>query len=147
MLADGYFRNLAATESAFGDGWYRTGDRGALDEEGYLYVTGRLKDIIRSGGETVSPTDVEQALADCPGIAEIAVVGIPDATWGEIVCAAVVPAAGGPIPTLDTLRAHCDGRLASYKAPRRLELLDTIPRTAATAQIQRTLIVELILSR
>ena len=147
MLADGYFRNLAATESAFGDGWYRTGDRGALDEEGYLYVTGRLKDIIRSGGETVSPTDVEQALADCPGIAEIAVVGIPDATWGEIVCAAVVPAAGGPIPTLDTLRGHCDGRLASYKAPRRLELLDTIPRTAATAQIQRTLIVELILSR
>ena len=147
MLADGYFRNAAATENAFGDGWYRTGDKGALDEEGYLYVTGRLKDIIRSGGETVSPTDVELALADCPGIAEIAVVGIPDPTWGEIVCAAIVPAPDGPVPTLEALRAHCEGRLASYKAPRRLELLDRIPRTAATAQIQRTLIIELILSR
>lgn len=146
-LADGYFRNPQATESAFGGGWYRTGDRGALDEDGYLYVTGRLKDIIRSGGETVSPTDVESALADCPGIAEIAVVGIPDPTWGEIVCAAVVPAPDIPAPTLDAIRAHCQGRLASYKVPRRLELMDRIPRTAATAQIQRTLIIELIQAR
>ena len=146
MLADGYFRNAAATEAGFPGGWYHTGDRGALDEDGYLYVTGRLKDIIRSAGETVSPTDVETALADCPGIAEVAVVGIPDMTWGEIVCAVVV-AAPGAAPTLERLRAHCEGRLTSYKLPRRLELIDKIPRTAATNQIQRPLIVEWILSK
>ncbi len=146
MLADGYFRNAAATESSFPNGWYHTGDRGTLDAEGYLYVTGRLKDIIRSGGETVSPTDVEQALAGCPGIAEVAVVGIPDPAWGEVVCAAVV-AAPGRQPTLESIRAYCEGRLASYKLPRRLELIDKIPRTAATAQIQRTLIIEGILSK
>ncbi len=147
MLADGYFRNAAATEASFPNGWYHTGDRGAVDDEGYLYVTGRLKDIIRSGGETVSPIDVEQALAGCPGIAEVAVVGIPDPAWGEVVCAAVVAVSGGPQPTLESIRAHCAGRLASYKLPRRLELIDKIPRTAATAQIQRTLIIEGILSK
>jgi fatty-acyl-CoA synthase len=146
MLADGYFRNPAATETGFPGGWYHTGDRGALDEDGYLYVTGRLKDIIRSAGETVSPTDVEMALADCPGIAEVAVVGIPDVTWGEIVCAVVV-ASPGVAPTLETLRAHCEGRLTSYKLPRRLELIYKIPRTAATNQIQRPLIVEWIVSK
>jgi acyl-CoA synthetase (AMP-forming)/AMP-acid ligase II len=147
MLADGYFRNEKATEAAFADGWYNTGDRGQLDEDGYLYVTGRLKDIIRSAGETVSPTDVELALAGCPGIADLAVVGIPDLTWGEIVCAVVVAEPGAPPPTLETLRAHCEGRLTSYKLPRRLEFIDRIPRTAATNQIQRPLIVESILSR
>lgn len=146
MLADGYFRNPTATETGFSGGWYHTGDRGALDEDGYLYVTGRLKDIIRSAGETVSPTDVEMALADCPGIAEVAVVGIPDVTWGEIVCAVVV-AVPGAAPTLEALRAHCEGRLTSYKLPRRLELIDKIPRTAATNQIQRPLIVEWIMSK
>jgi acyl-CoA synthetase (AMP-forming)/AMP-acid ligase II len=146
MLADGYFRNPAATETAFAGGWYHTGDRGQLDTDGYLYVTGRLKDIIRSAGETVSPTDVEMALAGCPGIAEVAVVGIPDVTWGEIVCAVVV-AAPGAEPTLESLRAHCEGRLTSYKLPRRLELIDKIPRTAATNQIQRPLIVEWIQSK
>ena len=146
MLADGYFRNPAATGAAFSEGWYHTGDRGALDEDGYLYVTGRLKDIIRSAGETVSPTDVERALADCPGVAEVAVVGIPDATWGEIVCAVVMAAPDAPPPTLEALRGHCAERLASYKLPRRLELIDRIPRPAATNQIQRPLIVEWILS-
>jgi acyl-CoA synthetase (AMP-forming)/AMP-acid ligase II len=147
MLADGYFRNPKATETGFPGGWYHTGDRGALDENGYLYVTGRLKDIIRSAGETVSPTDVELALTDCPGIAEVAVVGIPDVTWGEIVCAVVVAEAGVPPPTLETLRAHCEGRLTSYKLPRRLEFIDKIPRTAATNQVQRPLIVEWIQSK
>ena len=147
MMADGYFRNPKATEGGFIDGWYHTGDRGALDEDGYLYVTGRLKDIIRSAGETVSPTDVELALDGCPGVSEVAVVGIPDTTWGEIVCAVVVPQDGAAPPSLDTLRVHCEGRLASYKVPRRLELVDKIPRTAATNQVQRTLIIESILSK
>ncbi|HTJ65006.1 MAG TPA: class I adenylate-forming enzyme family protein [Alphaproteobacteria bacterium] len=147
MMADGYFRNPSATETGFAGGWYNTGDRGALDEDGYLYVTGRLKDIIRSAGETVSPTDVELALDGCPGIAEVAVVGIPDMTWGEIVCAVVVAQDGAPQPTLDMLRAHCEGRLTSYKLPRRLEFIEKIPRTAATNQIQRTLIIEMIQSK
>lgn len=144
-LMDGYFRNEPATRSALIDGWYHSGDKGALDADGHLHVTGRLKDIIRSGGETVAPTEVEDALRDHPAVAEVAVVGIPDPQWGEVVCAVVV--ARGTPPALEELRRHAEARLASYKMPRRLELMTSIPRTAATAQIQRALIIEQIQSK
>jgi acyl-CoA synthetase (AMP-forming)/AMP-acid ligase II len=145
-LMDGYFRNPEATAQALRDGWYHTGDRGALDGEGYLYVTGRLKDIIRSGGETVAPTEVEAALADHPAVREVAVVGIPDAQWGEVVCAVAVLQDGAAL-TLEALRVHVEGRLASYKVPRRLEIAPSIPRTAATNQVQRALLVEWVQSK
>ena len=106
---------------------------------------GRLADVIRSGGESVAPAEVEAALADAPGVQELAVVGIPDAQWGELVCAVVVPTPGGR-PSLDALRAHCEGRLAGFKRPRRLELVEALPRTAATGQVQRALLVERIAS-
>lgn len=146
FMMDGYFENPEATAEAIVDGWYHTGDRGVLDEDGYLSIVGRVKDIIRTGGETVGPTEVESALNDHPGIAEVAVVGIPDPRWGEVVCAAIVPS-GDPPPDVEALAAHCDGRLARYKQPRRVEVVDEIPRTAATRQIQRTLLVERILAR
>jgi acyl-CoA synthetase (AMP-forming)/AMP-acid ligase II len=146
FLMSGYFDDPEATAAALDAGWLRTGDLGALDSEGYLSIVGRKKDVIRSGGESVSPAEVEAALADAPGVAEVAVVGVPDAEWGERVCAVVVPAPGAT-PSLETLRAHCAGRLAGFKHPRRLELVSELPRTEATRQVQRALLVERIVTR
>ena len=143
LLMDGYFDDPEATAAAIdADGWYHTGDLGVLDDEGYLSIIGRARDVLRTGGETVSPSEVEQVLAEHPSIAEIAVVGLPDREWGEVVCAVVVCTPSQAPPTVDTLRAHCEGRLATFKHPRRVEVVVALPRTAATGQIQRTLLVE-----
>lgn len=143
-LMDEYFDATPATSDALRDGWYHTGDVGALDDEGYLSVVGRLRDIIRTGGESVAPSEVEAALADHPAIEEVAVVGIPDPQWGEVVCAVVVLRKDQSL-TLEQAQSHCEGRLAGFKRPRRLECVDALPRTAATQQVQRTLLVERIL--
>jgi acyl-CoA synthetase (AMP-forming)/AMP-acid ligase II len=140
-LMDGYFEDAAATALAMPDGWYHTGDAGALDADGYLSITGRLRDVIRTGGETVAPPEVEAVLAEHPAVAEVAVVGLPDTEWGEVVCAAVVVRPGHHLE-LGDLRAHCDGRLARYKHPRRITLVEDLPRTAATGQVQRSLLIE-----
>ncbi len=145
-MCDGYFDDPAATSAAIVDGWFHTGDLGALDDDGYLSIVGRLKEIIRSGGESVAPSEVEAVLAEHPALAEVAVVGVPDAEWGEVVCAVIVPRVGSQ-PTLEQIQAHCEGRLAGFKKPRRLECVEELPRTAATGQVQRTLLVEQILSR
>ena len=137
LLFDGYFENDEATAEALVDGWYRTGDLADVDDEGYLSIVGRARDVIRTGGESVAPVEVEAVLSSHPGVRDVAVVGLPDSQWGEVVCAAVV----GDV-TLDDLVAHCDGRLARFKQPRRLVLVDAIPRTPATNQVQRRLLVE-----
>jgi acyl-CoA synthetase (AMP-forming)/AMP-acid ligase II len=143
FLMDGYFEQPEATEGALRDGWYHTGDLGALDDEGYLSIVGRARDVLRTGGETVSPGEVERVLAAHPAVAEVAVIGLPDVRWGDVVCAVVVPATGrGHELSVESLRAHCDGRLAAFKQPRRLEVVEALPRTPATGQIQRTLLVE-----
>jgi len=144
-LMSGYFDDPEASAAAFAGGWLHTGDLGAFDGEGYLSIVGRKKDVIRSGGESVAPAEVEAALTDAPGVAEVAVVGVPDAEWGECVCAVVVPTPGAR-PTLEALRAHCASRLAGFKRPRRLELVPELPRTEATRQVQRALRVERIVS-
>ncbi len=141
-LMDGYLDQPDATAAALRDGWYHTGDLGELDDEGYLSITGRRRDVIRTGGETVAPVAVEAVLADHPDVAEVAVVGLPDVDWGEVVCAVVVARPGRPAPTLATLRSHCAGRLPAPMQPRRLELVAALPRTAATGQVQRTLLAE-----
>jgi acyl-CoA synthetase (AMP-forming)/AMP-acid ligase II len=135
LLFDGYF----GEPDPFVDGWYPTGDLADVDDEGYLSIVGRARDVIRTGGETVAPAEVEVVLARHPAVVDVAVVGLPDATWGEVVCAVVV--ASGPL-ALEELRAHCDGVLASFKHPRRLELVNEIPRTASTGQVQRRLLVD-----
>lgn len=142
---DGYFDDPEASAAAFDDGWFRTGDLGSLDDEGYLTIVGRLKEIIRTGGESVSPAEVEAALLTHPDVEEVAVVGVPDPSWGERVCAVVVARAGAS-PELADLQAHCTARLASYKKPRQLERVDALPRTAATGQVQRALLVQRILT-
>jgi acyl-CoA synthetase (AMP-forming)/AMP-acid ligase II len=142
FLADGYLDDPDATAAAFRDGWYHTGDLGALDDEGYLSIVGRAHDVIRSGGESIAPLEVEAVLSTHPAVAEVAVVGVADARWGEVVTAVVVPPPGAAPPDLAALRAHCEGRLAPFKRPRRLAVLDALPRTAATGQVQRALLVE-----
>ena len=142
FLMDGYFDDPEATREALVDGWYQTGDLGALDADGYVAIVGRARDVIRTGGETVAPSEVERVLGSHPDIAEVAVVGVPDAEWGEVVTAVVVVRAGGSLVTVDALRAHCEGRLAGFKQPRRVAVVEALPRTAATGQIQRPLLVE-----
>jgi acyl-CoA synthetase (AMP-forming)/AMP-acid ligase II len=144
LLFDGYFDDPEATDEALVHGWYHTGDMADVDSEGYLTIVGRTRDVIRTGGETVAPAEVEAVLGDLPGIADLAVVGIPDAQWGEVVCAVLVLERGGTAPDVDAVRAHCQDRLASHKQPRRVAVVDAIPRTASTQQVQRRLLVELV---
>jgi acyl-CoA synthetase (AMP-forming)/AMP-acid ligase II len=144
FVFDRYFDDADATADAFVDGWYRTGDLAEFDGEGYLSIVGRVHDFIRTGGETVAPSEVESALVSAPGVADVAVVGLPDVQWGEVVCAVVVPSDAASPPVLDDLRAHCGARLARHKQPRRLVVLDAIPRTSPTNQVQRRLLVEML---
>jgi fatty-acyl-CoA synthase len=136
-LMSGYFDLPAETAQALRGGWYHTGDLAEQDDEGFLYIVGRKKEVIRTGGETVAPVEVEAALAGYPGVADLAIVGIPDAQWGEVVCAVVVLHPGADLPGIDGLRAHIGDRLAPYKHPRKVVAADALPRTAATGQVQR----------
>jgi fatty-acyl-CoA synthase len=153
FLMDGYFENPEATAEALaplepdGPHWYHTGDLGVLDEDGYLSIIGRARDVLRTGGETVAPPEVEAVVGTHPDVAEVAVVGLPDPEWGEVVTAVIVPRPGARAPSLEAVRAHCERRLARFKHPRRVEEIDALPRTAATGQIQRTLLVERLLAR
>jgi acyl-CoA synthetase (AMP-forming)/AMP-acid ligase II len=142
LLFDGYLDDAEATAEALVDGWYHTGDVVDVDAEGYLSIVGRARDVIRTGGETVAPPEVETVLMTLPDVVDAAVVGLPDAQWGEIVCAVIVASPSAAELTLDAIRGHCEGRLARYKMPRRLEIVDAIPRTPATQQVQRRLLVD-----
>lgn len=131
-----YWRDPAATRAAFVDGWFRMGDLGYLDSDGYLYILGRQNDLIVSGGENIYPAEVEAVLADLSGVEEVAVVGVADERWGEVACAVVVTQ-GDRALTLDEIAAHCDGRIARYKTPRRLIVrAEPLPRNA-TGKIRR----------
>jgi O-succinylbenzoic acid--CoA ligase len=122
LADDGAIEPLAAT------GWLRTADRGVLDADGCLTVLGRADDVIVSGGENVTPEEVEAALLGHPAVADAGVAGVADAEWGQVVCAWIVPRAG-VVPTLEDLREGCGARLARHKLPRRLVLVSSLPRT------------------
>jgi o-succinylbenzoate---CoA ligase len=125
-LALGYRLDPAATEAAFAGGWFRTRDAGAIDPSGRLTVTGRLDDVVISGGVNVAPAAVEAALREHPEVADAVVFGRPDPTWGQRVVAAVVPAPGAR-PDLTGLRTWVSARLGSPAAPRQLHVLDALP--------------------
>ena len=123
----GYWRNPEATASAIRDGWLFTGDVGCLDADGFLTLKDRSKDLIISGGSNIYPREVEEVLLGAPGVAEAAVVGAPDAEWGEVVVAFVVPAAGA-LPSAEALDAHCLAQLARFKRPKRYEFVAELPK-------------------
>lgn len=125
-----YWNDLAATRQVLGaDGWFRTGDLARVDGDGYYWIVGRSKDVIISGGENVYPAELENVLADCPAIAESAVLGVPDAKWGEAACAVVVRRPGAEIDEAAVLALFQD-RLARYKHPRRVVFADALPKNA-----------------
>ncbi len=124
-----YYRDPDATQATWEGGWLHTGDLGHLDEDGYLYVTGRLKDVIIRGGNNIHAADVEAVLMEHPEVMEAAVVGIPHPVLGEDIAAMVVMRYGSEISP-DELRIHCESRLASYKVPRRIEIRKSLPRNA-----------------
>ncbi len=127
-LMQGYWKRPALTQEVLHDGWFHTGDRGAVDGDGVLSVTGRIKETIRSGGKSVQPEEVERALCGYPGVAEAAVVGLPDAEWGEIVAAAVVLAPGAVV-TAQSLHEYCQAELSPHKRPKLIRLVDDLPRS------------------
>jgi acyl-CoA synthetase (AMP-forming)/AMP-acid ligase II len=124
-----YYRNPEATAGAWKDGWLYSGDLARLDEDGYLYIVGRKKDVIIRGGNNVHAVDIEAVLLEHPEVVEAGVVGIPHEVLGEDVAAVVVRAETSTV-TADELRAHCAARLADYKVPRRIEFSDELPRNA-----------------
>jgi malonyl-CoA/methylmalonyl-CoA synthetase len=127
----GYLEDPAADREAFRDGFFRTGDLGCFGDGGSLVISGRKKDLIIVGGSNVLPGEVEAALADVPGVLEIAAAGLADADRGEVVALFVVPARGEDEATLEArLRAHADLRLSAYKRPRRYRFLPALPRNA-----------------
>jgi fatty-acyl-CoA synthase len=135
----GYFDNPEATAAAVdAEGWLHTGDLCSMDERGYCSIEGRLKDMIIRGGENIYPREIEQLLFTHPGVADVAVLGVPDPTWGEQVAAFVRPAAG-QWPTADELFAFCREHLAAHKTPRYWEFVDSFPLTPS-GKIQKFLL-------
>ncbi len=122
------------------DGWFRAGDLGRFDEEGYLYLAGRARDMLIRGGENVYPIEVETVLAELPGIVEVAVVGKPDPHWGEVVCAHVVCDPAGPSWSGDALRDRCRERLAAFKVPTEWVFHDALPKNASGKILKRELV-------
>jgi fatty-acyl-CoA synthase len=127
LVSDGYFRNPEADSDAFHNDWFRTGDLGSLDPKGRLYIRGRKKNVIKSGGRSVFPDEIEAELRSHPAVREAAVFGVPDPKWGEAVCAAVVLEAGHDV-SVESLRAYCTERLARFKCPKRTYIVDDLPR-------------------
>jgi fatty-acyl-CoA synthase len=123
----GYYKDPEATEEALRGGWLHTGDMGRMDEEGFLYIVDRKKDMIISGGENIYPREIEELLYGHPKIQDAAVVGIPHSLWGESVKAFVVLKAGQRM-TEEEVIEYCKSHLASYKKPRSVRFVDSLPR-------------------
>jgi acyl-CoA synthetase (AMP-forming)/AMP-acid ligase II len=138
QMMRGYWNLPEATAEALAGGWMHTGDAGALDEEGFLYIQDRVKDMIVSGAENVYPREVEDALFEHPAVADAAVIGVPDARWGEVVKALVVLRPGRAV-TPDELIEFCRGRLAGFKRPRSVDFVEALPRNPSGKVLKKDL--------
>jgi len=136
-----YWGKREQTAAALRNGYLRTGDLGFLDDEGYLFIAGRLKDVIISGGEKIYPAEVEPQLRDYPGVRELALVGVPDLEWGESVLAAIVPEAGAAIDA-EAFKRWARERVAGYKTPRHVAIVNELPRTTGTGKVQTAILRE-----
>jgi acyl-CoA synthetase (AMP-forming)/AMP-acid ligase II len=128
LATHGYYRNPEATNASFRDGWFYTGDLGYFDDEGFLFVVGRKKDMVKSGGISIYPLEIETVLYSHPDVLEAAVVGVPDPAWGEAVRAAVVLRPGARLAAED-LQQFCKERLSAYKVPKAVEFRESLPHT------------------
>jgi acyl-CoA synthetase (AMP-forming)/AMP-acid ligase II len=138
LVMKGYWRNPEASAEAMVNGWLRTGDIGYMDEQGYLYILDRTKDMIISGGNNIYPREVEEVLLRHPAVQEVCVFGVPDAEWGEAVKAIVVLRHGHAV-TEDELIAFCRSQLASYKKPRSVDFVEELPKNAYGKVLKRDL--------
>jgi acyl-CoA synthetase (AMP-forming)/AMP-acid ligase II len=134
----GYWRDPDATAKAFAGGWFHTGDIGVRDEDGYLFIVDRLKDMILSGGENIAGSEVERVLYEHPAVLEVAVVGRPDEKWGEVPVAFVALRDGAAV-TADELMEHCRGQLAKFKVPKDVTFIDALPRNPSGKVLKREL--------
>ncbi|WP_370329074.1 long-chain fatty acid--CoA ligase [Mycolicibacterium hippocampi] len=137
ILLKEYWNRPDATRAAFDNGWFRTGDIGEIDAEGYLYIKDRLKDMIISGGENVYPAEIESVIIGIPGVSEVAVIGLADEKWGEIACAIVV--ADQTEVSSQQIVEFCGTRLARYKMPKKVIFADAIPRNPTGKVLKRIL--------
>lgn len=142
MVFEGYWDDPEATAAAFTDGWFSTGDLGRFDDDGYLTITGRIKDVINRGGEKISPMEVESALLAHPAIAEACVFPVPHPTLGQELCAAIVTRSPGTFDEAELL-AECRRRLTPFKVPRKIFVLDSLPKTDS-GKLQRTAMAQVL---
>jgi acyl-CoA synthetase (AMP-forming)/AMP-acid ligase II len=138
QLMTGYWRRPDATEETLAGGWLHTGDAGRIDDDGYVFVEDRIKDLVVSGGENVYPRAVEDVLFQHPAIAEAAVIGVPDAHWGETV-KAVVALRPGSECSEEEIIDFCRPRLAGFERPRSVDFMETLPKTATGKVLKRAL--------
>lgn len=127
FVMDGYWNKPDETQKAVRDGWYYSGDAGYLDDDGYLYVVDRIKDMIISGGENIYPAELERLLASCPGLADVAVIGASDPKWGEVVKVVAVKRVGDEVSSEDVV-AFLRGKIADFKLPKHVSFVDMLPR-------------------
>jgi long-chain acyl-CoA synthetase len=138
QVMKGYWNLPEATAATIRDGWLHTGDVGYVDADGYVFIHDRLKDMIVSGGENVYPAEVESALSGHPAVADVAVIGVPDARWGEAVKAIVVLKQSGDA-TETELIAYCRERIAHYKTPKSIDFAQSLPRNPSGKILKRVL--------
>jgi len=129
-MMKGYWNNPEATAETLRDGWVYTGDLCTIDEDGFITICDRKKDMIISGGENIYPAELENVLAACPDVREAAVIGVKSKKWGETPLAIIVPAPGAE-PTPKSLEAYCRENLAAYKIPRHFTMVESLPRNAS----------------
>jgi len=132
-----YWNRPDATEEAFDRGWFRTGDIAEIDDDGFIFIKDRRKDMIISGGENIYPAELENVIIAHPAVNEVAVIGLPDEKWGEIACAIVVGDAGQA--SEEDIIAHCAEKLSRYKLPKKVVFIETIPRNPAGKVLKRVL--------
>ncbi|MBW1711654.1 MAG: AMP-binding protein [Deltaproteobacteria bacterium] len=137
-ITPGYWNRPQETEAAFEKGWFKTGDLAVIDEEGYLNIVDRRKDVIISGGENIFSTEVEYVLYEHPAVLECAVVGVPDEKWGEAVKAVVVKRPGQDVSARELIN-FVKKKLASFKAPKSVDFIDQLPKTGSGKIMKRAL--------
>ena len=145
LATHGYYKNPEATNASFRDGWFYTGDLGYFDEEGFLFVSGRKKDMVKSGGISIYPLEIESVIYNHPDILEAAVIGVPDPQWGEALKAVIVLKPGGKLDSVELLH-FCRERLSAYKVPKSVEFVESLPHTEV-GKVNKVQVREMILRR